>query len=115
MIATIKYISDPMRSNTGNVYRRVALKSEDGKWLTADIVEGYKNAERWKKVMQKENKLYGVELGKPGIVNCDSRLCLLDAKLKRELKKKEKIAKIYAEANRLQREDPEAYWKKYLC
>jgi hypothetical protein len=115
MIATIVKILDPAVSSMGNTYIRVILKSEDGKWIKTDLVPGYKNYERWKKVLQVQNKLYGIVMIDDVFVNADSRVQLLDAKLKREIKKKEKRAKLYAEAARLEKEDPEAYFRKYLC
>ena len=115
MIATIIKILDPATSSRGNTYIRVILKSEEGKWLKMDLVPGYKNYLRWEKILKSQNKIYGIEMIDDVFVNADSRVQLLDAKLKRELKKKEKKAKLYAEAARLEKEDPEAYFRKYLC
>ena len=114
MIATIVKILDPAVSSMGNTYIRVILKSEDGKWIKTDLVPGYKNYERWKKVLKPQNKLYGIVMIDDVFVNADSRVQILDAKLKREIKKKEKKAKLYKEANDLFLKDREAWEKKYL-
>ena len=95
MIAeVIKIIPFKRSRNEGQIYLRVEFREEKtGKYLKTDLVPGFRNYKRWRKVARVGNHLANLFLKDEGTIDADSRPILLEGR-QRHKESVEDLAKL---------------------
>ena len=60
------------KSKNGGTYLRVEFKMEDGGWAKTDLVPGFRNYWRWKRVMRVGNVLRNLKMRDAITIDADS-------------------------------------------
>ena len=58
--------------NVGNKFIRVHFKLENGKWAKTDLVPGFRNFRRWKRLLKIGNVIGNIRLKNKDTVDADS-------------------------------------------
>ena len=88
MIGEIIKILPVKRSrNEGDCYLRVEFKMEDGSWKKTDLVPGFRNYQRWKKLLRVGNVLFNLKILDDQTIDADGFPRLLEGEKVRKWRK----------------------------
>jgi len=81
ILEIIKIIPFKKSCNEGEVYLRITfLDRLNNSWYKTDIVPGFRNYQRWKKIARVGNKLFNLQLKDAMTIDADSYPILLEGR-----------------------------------